>query len=245
MENAIIDDYVVIDLEMTGLKIKKDRILEVGAVRVRDGVMQEEYEALINPGCSLSAEVIKLTGITDEMAKEGRDAAEVMEEFFSFLGEDVLVGQNIIYDYSFLKQWAVNHDRTFERNAVDTLKLARIFLPPEQKKDLASLCACFDIRRENAHRALADARETAQLFEEIKADFGEVNQEVFRPRPLQVKVKKQSPATERQKKYIKNYALHYGIELEEDLDTLSKSEASRLADQLLARYGKLTIEKTD
>ena len=69
-----------------------------------------------------------------------------MRQFFEFIGEDIIVGQNVIFDYGFLKQWAVNHNMPLERNAVDTLKLARKFLPKEQKKDLESLCACFGVK---------------------------------------------------------------------------------------------------
>ena len=133
----MLEDYVVIDLEMTGLNAKTDAILEVGAVRVRDGRQTETYGAILKCGRELSERVVELTGITPEMAADGREPEEVMQEFFTFLGDDVLVGQNVIFDYSFLKQWAVNHGQAFERNAVDTLKLARRFLPAEQKKDRA------------------------------------------------------------------------------------------------------------
>ena len=154
----MLEDYVVIDLEMTGLNAKTDAILEVGAVRVRDGRQTETYGAILKCGRELSERVVELTGITPEMAADGREPEEAMQEFFTFLGDDVLVGQNVIFDYSFLKQWSVNHGQTFERNAVDTLKLARRFLPAEQKKDLESLCTYFGIGRERAHRALDDAK---------------------------------------------------------------------------------------
>ena len=81
------------------------------------------------------------------------------------MGADVLVGQNIMFDYSFLKQWAANYKIPLECKAVDTLKLARIFLPEEQKKNLESLCAYFGVERKNAHRALDDARVCMELFQ--------------------------------------------------------------------------------
>ena len=164
----MLEDYVVIDLEMTGLNAKTDAILEVGAVRVRDGRQTETYGAILKCGRELSERVVELTGITPEMAADGREPEEAMQEFFTFLGDDVLVGQNVIFDYSFLKQWAVNHRQTFERNAVDTLKLARRFLPAEQKKDLESLCTYFGIGRARAHRALDDAMATGIVLERLK-----------------------------------------------------------------------------
>ncbi|MGN0141425.1 MAG: PolC-type DNA polymerase III [Roseburia sp.] len=235
----MIEDYVVIDLEMTGLRAKTDRILEVAAIRVRGGRKEAEYGTIVCPGCPLSREVQELTGITEAMAQSGREPEAALEEFFSFLGEDVLVGQNVIFDYSFLKQWAINHDRSFERSAVDTLKLARTFLPAEQKKDLESLCAYYGIRRENAHRALDDAGETWQILERLKAEYGEEHPEAFIPRPLQYKAKKQTPATEQQKRYLRRYAEYYGISLETEPDSLTRSEASQLTDRLIAQYGKM------
>ena len=91
----MLEDYVVIDLEMTGLNAKTDAILEVGAVRVRDGRQTETYGAILKCGRELSERVVELTGITPEMAADGREPEEVMQEFFTFLGDDVLVGQNL------------------------------------------------------------------------------------------------------------------------------------------------------
>lgn len=235
----MIENYTVIDLEMTGLNAKTDAILEVGAVRVRGGEIADTYSALLRTGRKLPEKVVKLTGITDEMMQAGREPEAAMEEFFAFVGEDILVGQNLIFDYSFLKQWSVNHKRSFERNAVDTLKLARHFLPQEQRKDLESLCVYFDIEREQAHRALCDAVETYRVFEKIKEIYGETEAGAFTPHPLIYKAKKQTPATGRQIEYLKKYASYYQIELPQSLEELSRSEASRLTDKLIAKHGKM------
>lgn len=235
----MLENYVVIDLEMTGLNAKTDAVLEVGAVRVRDGKRDASYSALLWPGRKLSTEITELTGITEEMAAQGGDPDQVMEEFFAFLGEDILVGQNVIFDYSFLKQWAVNHGFPFEREAVDTLKLARHFLPKEQKKNLESLCDYFSVERRNAHRALDDALETWQILEKMKEQYGEEQAGVFAPHPLLYKAKKQTPATGRQMEYLKKYADFYAVELPELPGSLTRSEASRLTDRLIAQYGKL------
>lgn len=236
----MLQDYVVIDLEMTGLNPKTDRILELAAVRVRGGQEVAVYSKLLNPQVPLSEKIIELTGITAKEAADGTNADESLGEFLAFLGEDVLVGQNVIFDYSFLKQWAVNHKLPLEKKAVDTLKLARAFLPVEQKKDLESLCAYFAIDRKNAHRALDDAKETAQIFEKLKVLYGnEETEKYFEPKNLEYKAKKQSPATPRQKEYLKRLAKYHGIVLEEFSPVMTKSEASRLTDKLLAQYGKM------
>lgn len=239
----MLKDYVVIDLEMTGLNAKNDKILEVAAIRMRDGREVECFSAIVNPEVPLSDKVIELTGISQEQAENGRVMDETLQEFLTFIGEDILVGQNVIFDFSFLKQWAVNHKLILEKQAVDTLKLARSFLPVEQKKDLESLCVYFKIPRVNAHRALDDARETAQIFEKMKALYGEGNGELFEPKPLQYKAKKQSPATLHQKEYLKRFAQYHGIELPEMSPMMTKSEASRLTDRLIAKYGKMKEKK--
>ena len=236
----MLQDYVVIDLEMTGLNPKTDKILELAAVRMRGGREVAAYSKLVNPQVPLSEKVIELTGITAKEAEAGASADESVAEFLEFLGDDVLVGQNVIFDYSFLKQWAVNHKCPLEKVAVDTLKLARVFLPAEQKKDLESLCAYFAVERVHAHRALDDARETAQIFEKLKSLYHtEETKTYFEPKPLQYKAKKQSPATARQKEYLKRLAQYHGIELEEFSPVMTKSEASRLTDKLLEKYGKM------
>ena len=235
----MLKDYVVIDLEMTGLNAKTDKILEVAAVRIRNGEETEYFSAIVNPQVPLNEKVINLTGITQADADAGLPLDQTIEAFLAFLGEDILVGQNIIFDFSFLKQWAVNHKISLEKNAVDTLKLARLFLPKEQKKDLESLCGYFGISRINAHRALDDARETAEIFEKLKLEYGEKNTEAFLPKPLLYKAKKQSPATARQKQYLKKFAQYHGIVLEELSPVMTKGEASRLTDRLIAQYGKM------
>lgn len=82
----MLEDYVVIDLEMTGLNAKTDAILEVGAVRVRDGRQTETYGAILKCGRELSERVVELTGITSEMAADGREPEEAMQEFLHSWG---------------------------------------------------------------------------------------------------------------------------------------------------------------
>lgn len=239
----MLENYVVIDLEMTGLNAKTDAILEVGAVRVRDGIQTETYSSLLQTERKLSETVTELTGITEEMVKQGAKPEKVMAELMDFLGEDILVGQNVIFDYSFLKQWAVNHNISFERSAVDTLKIARCFLPKEQKKDLESLCSYFGVERGMAHRALDDAVETGMILERLKADYGMQHPEAFEPHPLIYKAKKQTPATEHQMEGLKRYAAYYGIDAGEIPAQMTRSEASRLLDRWIMQFGRMKEPK--
>ncbi len=235
----MLDNYVVIDLEMTGLNAKTDKIIELGAVRIRNGKKAETFSLIVNPKRELSEQITELTGITNEMVQQGEDEDTAVARFLDFLEDDVLVGQNLIFDYGFLKQWAVNHKQPLEKYAVDTLKLARKFLPEEQKKNLESLCEYFKITRQNAHRALDDAIETWQIFEKLKELYAESAPEAFEAKLLLYKAKKQSPATAQQLRYLKQLIEFHGIEDFEIPENITKSEASKLTDKLILQYGKM------
>ena len=101
-------DYIVIDLEMTGLNPKRDAVLEVGAVKIRGKKRVEELNFFVNPGCAIRQEVTALTGITEGMVQSGITAQEAIRRVAEFTEGEILVGHNVIFDYSFLKQLAVN-----------------------------------------------------------------------------------------------------------------------------------------
>lgn len=235
-----VKDYVVIDMEMTGLSAKQNKVIEIGALRIRDGKVQEQLELLVNPKCPIPEHVTKLTGITNAMVSEGCDEDDAMEQLITFIGDDVIVGQNVNFDYSFLKQWEVNHKRKTERKGCDTLKIARHLLPAEQPKKLESLCEYFNIERKNAHRALDDALETGQVFEKLKAmaEGKEELEGLFEPKPLIYHAKKQTPATARQIQQLKEYCRLHQITDEINYTILTRSEASRMMDKYRAKYGK-------
>lgn len=236
----MINEYVVLDLEMTGLSAKTDQIIEIGAVKIRDNQVIETMECLVNPNCKIPTRVVELTGITDEMVQSGMDKDEAVEKLLDFIDGYVLVGQNINFDYSFLKQWAVNHKRPLEAKACDTLKLARVLLPAEQPKKLESLCQYFGIERAREHRALDDALETWQIFEKLKL-LGKMLENAdtyFEPKQLTYRAKKQSPATPRQVQRLKEYREKHQIADEINWENLTKSEASRIMDKYILVHGR-------
>lgn len=236
----MIDEYVVIDLEMTGLSAKTDQIIEIGAVKIKNNQVVETMECLVNPQCKIPTRVVELTGITDEMVKEGMDKDEAIGALLDFIDGQILVGQNINFDYSFLKQWAVNHKRPLEARACDTLKLARVLLPANQPKKLESLCQYFGIKRAREHRALDDALETWQVFERLK-ELGSSLENIetyLEPKPLTYRAKKQSPATPRQVQRLKEYREQHQINDEINWENLTKSEASRIMDKYILVHGR-------
>lgn len=233
----MLEEYVAVDLEMTGLRLVRDKILEIGAVHMRGRCEEGRYHTMVNPGIEIPKEIQELTGITQEMAGQGIETARAVEEFLQFAKGLPLIGHNISFDYGFLKQGAANAGLELEALVADTLKIARKVLPKEQKKSLDALCETYGIPLAVHHRALEDAAATAQLFEIFKEQFGSTQPELFVPFPMQIKVKKQGPITPRQKKYLKELADYHKIELPM-MDGFTKSQASRLTDQLIARYGR-------
>lgn len=234
------DKYIVLDLEMTGLSAKTDHIIEIGAVKIKDNQIVDTFSCLVNPKCKIPTRVVELTGITDEMVSEGMDKDEAISQLLSFIEGYILVGQNINFDYSFLKQWAVNHKRPLEAKACDTLKLARVLLPAEQPKKLEALCAYFGIERTREHRALDDAIETWKIYEELKTLAKEKGLAAvyLEPKNLEYRAKKQSPATTRQVQRLKEYREKHAICDEINWETLTKSEASRIMDRYILVHGR-------
>lgn len=238
-------DYIVLDLEMTGLNPKRDGILEVGALRVRDNEETETLEFLVNSGRPLTPEVTELTGITPGMAEGGVRPEEAIRRVAQFTGSDVWVGHNVIYDYSFLKQLAVNAGIPFEKTAMDTLKLARKLMGEPEKKTLEELCVYLNIPRAREHRALDDARATHRLFQWMYRTYGAEHAEAFVPKPLCYHPKRQTPATKRQKMYLKELADYHKIDFELSLENLTRSDASRITDRIIARYGRMPYRRSD
>ncbi len=232
-------DYTVIDLEMTGMNPKTDHILEIGAVQVRNHKIVDRLNLLINPGIPIPELIVELTGIQDADVKDGYQQEEAFRITEAFLGDDILVGHSIIFDYSFLKQQAINLKVPFEKRAVDTLKLARHFLPEEQKKSLEALCYYYQIPRDHGHRAVYDAEMTYALYEILERDYLEKDEEAFVPTPLIYKAKKQTPASPAQKRRLKELLEYHHLEIGIPFDTLTRSEASRQTDRIISQYGRM------
>ncbi len=229
----------VIDMEMTGLNPRTEKIIEIGAGKIRDGKLVETWNCLLSPGRKLEEQTIQITGITDDMLLGCPVFGEVMEDLLHFLGDDVLLGHNVIFDYSFLKKAVLNEQpkgSRFERLGIDTLKIARRFFAGEQKKTLEALCAYYGIEY-HAHRALDDALATYRLYEKMWENHYEQGPDVFEAKPLVYQVKKESPVMEKQIVQIRKILDAHKIDCPYELEKMTKNEASRYIDKLRNRYG--------
>lgn len=240
------DTYVCIDLETTGLNPKTDRIIEIGAVKVEKGKETEVFETFVNPGRSLEERITELTGIRNEDLNEAPPIEDVMPKLLEFAGEHVLLGHSVLFDFSFIKKAAVNQKMTFERTGIDTLKLARKYLPELESRSLGYLCEYYGIPHK-AHRALEDAKATVQLYENLAKQFLSAETEKdFQPQKLIYSAKRDTPASKAQierlyklmdKHKIKSGDMPSGFPTELP-KVMTRSEASRYADLILAKFGR-------
>ena len=129
-----LQDFICLDLETTGLNPKRDRIIEIGAVKVRNGQIVETFQQLIDPKQQLEERVEMLTGISSKELEGQPTIQNVLPSLREFLGEDVLLGHRVLFDYSFLKRAFTNEKISFERKGIDTLKLARQFVTECESK---------------------------------------------------------------------------------------------------------------
>lgn len=232
--------FTAIDIETTGLGPEKAKIIEIGAVKYVDGEQREVFSTLICPQTAgIPERITELTGITDEMVKDAPCETEAMRSLLRFLeGETVLLGHNIPFDFSFLKVAAGRLHEPFAYDGLDTLVMARLCHPELPSKTLTAMCELYGIRNEHAHRAYEDACAAAQLYGRMKERFEGEKKECFAPKPLFYKPKKTEPVTKRQISYLQGIIAMHGLDLTPDYTTMTKSEASRLIDTLLAKYGR-------
>lgn len=233
------NSFIVVDIETTGISPTSNAITEIGALKVIDDQIVGEYSQLINPEALVTPEITGITGLTNEMLKDKPVLKDVFKEFLNFSEDLPLLGHNILFDYSFLKYHGNQLGYDFERHGLDTLRLASFYLPDLQSKSLTSLIDYFDIDRAFAHRAFHDAKATYEVFRYLKDEYRKPGEEaMFTPYPLRWRPKKSSPITQRQKSYLQALIVKHDVYKELEVDSLTKSEASRYIDKILFTYGR-------
>lgn len=158
------DEYVVFDLETTGLKKEVDKIIEIGAVKVKNKQITDKFSAFINPKIPLSQKITELTSITDDMLKDAKYEDEVIPEFLKFIGKSVLVAHNANFDVGFIRQWAKNNKVEILNTVVDTVEVSRLLFPELSRHKLNIVAKHLGVSLENHHRAVDDAGATAEIF---------------------------------------------------------------------------------
>ncbi len=169
------ETYVVFDVETTGLSAVYDTIIELAAVKVRGGEIIDRFESFANPHQSLSATIIDLTGITDDMLTDAPNVDEVLAKFKEWIGDDILVAHNASFDMGFLNVGFKKHlgEEKAKNPVIDTLELGRFLYPELKNHRLNTLCKKFDIDLTQHHRAIYDCEATGFLLIKMLKDAEE------------------------------------------------------------------------
>ena len=239
MADEMINSYVALDLETTGIGARHEKITEIGMVKVIDGEMTDTYHTMVNPHREIPKRIVELTGITDDMVKDAPGIEEILDEVLAFTEDLPLLGHQIIFDYGFLVQAAVNQKRKFEKYGGDTLKRCRYLMPGEEKKNQSAACAYFEVTQDTAHRALSDAYAAHNLYQELKKRFGKERPELFTAKMLQYKAKKERTASKRQKEHLQDLLKYHRIDITVEIDHMSGNEISRMIDKIIFQYGRI------
>lgn len=165
--------FVVFDLETTGAKAPPCRITEIGAYRVINGAVTDEFHTLVNPEMSIPPFIRALTGISDEMVSGAPKFAEIAKGFLEFINDSVLVAHNAQFDMGFLNHeiGRVYEDYRLSNPSLCTVQLSRKLLPQIENHKLKTVANYFSIDLINHHRAGEDAHATAKIFVNLLEDL--------------------------------------------------------------------------
>ncbi|MBQ2608791.1 MAG: PolC-type DNA polymerase III [Butyrivibrio sp.] len=159
--------FVVFDIETTGFSPIKNKIIEIGAVKVRNGEILERFSEFINPEVPIPYRITKLTSITDDMVIDAPTREVIIPRFVEFCKDAVLVGHNVGFDISFINQNCKELGIDVDYTTVDTLWLSRYFFPLQAKHTLDAVAKTLGVVLEHHHRAVDDAECTALIFNEF------------------------------------------------------------------------------
>ena len=179
-EGDFSDEFVVFDIETTGLSPASCKITEIGAVKVKNGEVLEVYNTFVNPEMPIPPEIVELTSITDEMVADARKIDEVLPEFLNFVGERLLIAHNANFDISFIRAAAKELDIPFENAYLDTVGLSRFLNKELKSHKLDVLAKHYKLGDFNHHRACDDAEILARIFFKMTEQLSQMDVKNFK-----------------------------------------------------------------
>ena len=164
MDMPFSGEFVAFDLETTGLNFEKDRITEIGAVRIKNGEIVDSFDTFVNPCMHIPEKIIELTGINDNMVKDAPLENEALQKFYEFCGSAVLVAHNANFDAGFCKAASARCGLHFDYTYIDSIPVARSVLPELKSYKLNLVAAALSLAPFNHHRACDDAKVLGEIF---------------------------------------------------------------------------------
>ena len=189
------EEFVVFDIETTGLNSHTNKIIEIGAVKIKAGRIIDRYSQLINPGISIPYHITEITSITNEQVANQPKIDEVIGKFVEFIGDAVLVAHNAPFDMGFIKRDIKEYlNIDLESSVIDTLQMARDLFPDFKKYGLGDLNKALGLALEKHHRAVDDSQATANMFIIFLEKYKEKGIEYLKDinKGFEVNIKKQS-----------------------------------------------------
>ena len=189
------EEFVVFDIETTGLNSHTNKIIEIGAVKIKAGRIIDRYSQLINPGKPIPDKITEMTGIKDELVINEPSMDQVIGKFVEFIGDAVLVAHNAPFDMGFIKRDIKEYlNIDLENSVIDTLQMARDLFPDFKKYGLGDLNKSLGLALEKHHRAVDDSQATANMFIIFLEKYKEKGIEYLKDinKGFEVNVKKQS-----------------------------------------------------
>ena len=165
------NEYIILDIETTGLSFRTEKITEIGAVKVKNGEIVDTFECFVNPEIPIPQRIVELTGITDDMVKNEENIEKVMPKFLEFIGNLKIVAHNADFDIGFLKYNAENLGYKMDNEYIDSLALSRQLYPEFKKHKLGILADKLGVIVDNAHRALDDVKTLFKVFKIMLAKY--------------------------------------------------------------------------
>lgn len=163
------DEYVVVDVETTGFDIDKDEIIEIAAIKVIEDKETDRFHALVRSEKQVPKKIVELTGITDDLLNsQGVDLDLAMEDFISFVGEDIVVAHNASFDSDFIQASCEMCDLDdFDNECIDTVALAKKKMPEARNYRLGTLLDMLNLDNKISHRAESDCDAALRLFRKL------------------------------------------------------------------------------
>ena len=174
-------NFTVIDIETTGLSPLFDEIIELAAIRIRDGVSVDTFTSLVKPTFEIDEYIESLTGITNDMLSDAPSIGSILPRFREFVGDDILIGHNVNFDINFLydNSNSISY-KALTNDFVDTMRIFRKLHPEFAHHRLYDLSALYNLDYSKAHRSLADCEVTLQgylhLYKEILSKYADIQE---------------------------------------------------------------------
>lgn len=163
-ERTLDDSFVVFDIETTGFSPRKNKIIEIGAVKLEGGKIVDRFSQFVNPELPIPYHIEQLTGINDAMVRTASPIGKVLPDFLAFCGDAAVVAHNAGFDTSFIRENARSQGLSYAPTILDTVSLAHVLLPKLNRYKLDTVAKALGVSLENHHRAVDDAECTAGIF---------------------------------------------------------------------------------